>query len=156
MKLFIVFVVFSLICIAGYSQDSLKVKDLADSTQLTFSKVYSDVKAGLVGLGSALKVGSEHVYRVLVKQQIVKSVTWLLTMIVFFLILAKGISWCKRCYKDDDIDFDNSPGPWIGAIITAIVGVIGFISSVCYLDVIVTGFVNPEYGAIKDIFEFIK
>lgn len=44
-------------------------------TSSLYKQIYTDVKYGLAGLADGLKVGVEHVYIVLVKQQVVKSVT---------------------------------------------------------------------------------
>lgn len=47
-----------------------------------FKSVYGDLKNGIVAFAEVLKVGVEHVYIMLVKQQVVKSITALLIAIV--------------------------------------------------------------------------
>ena len=72
--IFITFLSFiSLLSISKTSNDTLvsNIKEsvleaIPDSSVLTFKEVYSDIKSGLTALGSSLKVGSEHVYEVLI------------------------------------------------------------------------------------------
>ena len=104
-------------------------------TSSTFKQVYSDVKQGLVGLAAGLKVGVEHVYKVLVKQQVVLAISWLLYLIslipIGFILYKGGVKIYAYC------DDDNPMGLF-------------------HMDIIVTGFVNPEYGAIKEIINLIS
>lgn len=128
----------------------------SDTAKLTFARVYGDVKAGIVGLASALKVGAEHVYKVIVKQQVVNAITYLITVLVLFILCLRFWSIHKAAvtkhgeYWDDHT---SAVGPLIGSIITGGLAAILFIVNI---NSIVMGFVNPEYGAIKDILEFIK
>lgn len=126
------------------ANDSLK---LTDSSQVTFSKIYSDVKAGIEGLAASLKVGATHVYEVLIRQQLVSSITYL---IIYVIGLWSTIYFCKVWHKNDE----ECETPLI--IIPIILGVL---TAFCFLFTIkstVTGFINPEYGAILDIIEFVK
>lgn len=121
-------------------------------TSSNFKHLYGDVRAGVMGLASGLKVGAEHVYGVLVKQQIVYSITWLIIiimLIIFTKIFQKVYLHAKREW-DDEVAF---------FFFTALSGlglVAGYIIVACNLTSIITGFVNPEYGAIQDIINFIK
>lgn len=125
-----------------------------DSTTVTFSHVYNDFKDALNGVADALKVGAEHVYQVLVMQQVVNSITWLL--IIAVLLIAGGITLkfgIKDMWnKDKEVKDHKIPLLVIGSIV--------LIASVIVLSVnmstIITGFVNPEYGAIMEIKSFIK
>jgi len=76
-----------------------KTSEIVDSTKKTvkesitsvdtssnFKMLYQDVKEGLSGLATGLKVGVEHVYIVLVKQQIVNSITWVIIYLLFIFI----------------------------------------------------------------------
>jgi hypothetical protein len=124
-------------------------------TSSTFRTMYSDFKQGIVALASSLKVGAEHVYGVLVKQQIVKAITWLFLSIIGFLLL---ISWIK-VYKKDDEDWGNNQGPsGIGIIrgIQIVVALLILGLSLFRIDTITTGLINPEYGAIEDVIEMVK
>jgi acyl-coenzyme A synthetase/AMP-(fatty) acid ligase len=64
-------------------------------TSSTFKSMYSDFKQGIVALASSLKVGAEHVYGVLVRQQVVYAIVYLaLSIIGFILILLQmQITW---------------------------------------------------------------
>lgn len=132
---------------------SVKTKEVATfvDTSSNFKHVYGDIKAGLVGLAAGLKVGVEHVYTVLIKQQIVYSITWLIiiiALIIFTVIFKKIYIYAK----DNWVDMSHFMFTLFGGAGL----VIGYITVLCNLTTIITGFVNPEYGAIKDIINFIK
>jgi hypothetical protein len=124
----------------------------SDSTQVTFSQVYNDVKQALDGMADALKVGAEHVYTVIVRQQLVDSITYLLSYVVIIGIsLALYKKGCAIQSKDDD---DERLIPlYMFSGVFAIIFVALF--AVTISDV-VTGFFNPEYGAIMEIKSFVK
>jgi len=44
----------------------------------------------------------------------------------------------------------------IGGVVLAIISLIILIISICNFNEMITGFVNPEYGALSDIIGFIK
>lgn len=131
---------------------------LPDTTKLTLNKVYTDVKAGINGLAQSLKVSATHVYGIMVKQQIVKAVSNLVVIIVFaiiaILLLNMGSRYRTRHEKSQAEADEN----------LMIVGYIGFVMSAFIFigfflfryDDIIGGFINPEYGAIKEIIRFVK
>lgn len=124
-----------------------------DTSQLTFTKVYSDVKEAINGIAASLKVGSEHVYEVLIKQQIVNSIVWLILIIIDIIgiiLVLKGIKFCS-----DDSKHDVEEGHIIGVVLSSILLVTLTVMCVVQLQTVVTGFINPEYGALKDIMEMI-
>ena len=154
-----------------------KTSEIVDSTKKTvkesitlvdtssnFKMVYQDVKEGLSGLATGLKVGVEHVYIVLVKQQVVYAITYTICIIVLFLFTLffyhnfmvnykktqdKDHSW----YKDD---LDEHFG-LVGNLLIFLVLLTLTIAIFCInIDMIVAGFINPEYGAIKDIINFVS
>lgn len=132
-----------------------------DSTeQLTMLKVYEDVKAGISGLATALKAPAEHVYMILIKQQYVKA--WVGVMTVLLTLIFIGLS-IKFAYNIEDWEggtaFEGKSASSIGFFIAFTVLSILFILITTvggYPAEIIQGFVNPEYGAIKDIIEFVK
>ena len=172
-KLLSLILVCSLAFTAQAKSDSLnsQITEIKDTSQATFDKVYLDIKDGLKGLGSALKVGSEHVYEVLCKQQLVISISWLIMLVIGIVILIKSItklgklSWGISIYYNFDwkdkggyeaylkqnIGFTN-----IVYLMLLILSLIITISPLCSVETMITGFLNPEYGAIKDIVTFIK
>lgn len=134
------------------------VNPLPDSTKLNMNKVYEDVKSGLTGLASALKVGAEHVYGILVKQQIVTSCVWLTVFLIGFLSI---INWFKA-YKSNEVWYNDEDysehitGLGIIRVIQIVISLILLITSIMQIDVIFTGFINPEYAAIKEIMQWVK
>lgn len=144
-------------------------------TSSNFRLMYNDVKGGIAGLASALKVGAEHVYIVLCKQQVVKAVSDLILILLLFGLaywfyrLARNTynSHLKMCGYDPAnakdsayrIDLDDS-AKGVASVILGIVAVALCIAgigafAVNYIEMI-TGFVNPEYGAMSTIMDFAK
>lgn len=121
-------------------------------TSSNFKMIYTDIKSNIQALSSALKVGAEHVYGILVKQQVVNSITWLIfsiLCIICIIVFIKIVMLASKNNWDDD--------GTIGFVFVAGIGCIVFlIICLAHIDTIVTGFVNPEYGAIKEIINFVK
>lgn len=139
-----------------------------DSTQVTFTEVYQDIKGALAAAGDALKVGSEHVYEIMVRQQMVNSVaiTIALTIssILSIYLIRMGFKNLKvdkaRTFKDRYGEVRNGTGECVEVILpTAVgcfIGLVTLIAMSLNFQDILTGFLNPEYGAIMDIKDFIK
>ncbi len=150
MKKFILVALCAFIGTQLCAQDSIMVK-VPDTAALTVREVYTDVKAGLTGIAQALKVPAEHVYGVMIKQQIVKSVVDLILILIavaVFVLLMKYYKYLRNKDASEPQHFFGAAFGSIGAFIY-----IGWAMS--HLGEMVTGFINPEYGALKDIFEFI-
>mgnify|MGYP003612622023 CR=1 FL=1 len=127
----------------------------AIDTSSTFKQIYSDVKSGITGLASALKVTAEHVYGILVKQQIVNSIVYLLTLIIAILILI----FCYKEWNKIEIDLRGDPKetqPFIFTIVSGIIGITLLLVFLFNIDTMIMGFINPEYGAIMDIINFVR
>lgn len=132
-----------------------------DSTSVTFTQVYSDVKGALDALAESLKTGAEHVYAVLVRQQFVNSVTYLL-IDVFFIIISI-VAWIviHKAYKLK-AEQEKNLSEYDKGDYEALYVIPSFITLVCMLvvgitlDDVITGFINPEYGAIMEIKSFIR
>lgn len=158
-KFLVIFVLFfsflvSKADVTGKIDSTVKAVD----TSSTFKMVYNDIKQSLQGLGEALKVGAEHVYEVMVRQQVVYAITWsiyclLCIPIIFFIV--KGMRWSWEKDKPEG-HYDDRFGSIFAIIFGCVGSIILIIIAIKHVDVIVTGFVNPEYGAMKDIMEFIK
>jgi hypothetical protein len=134
--------------------DSTKVAIDNIDTSSNFKMIYNDAKAGLEGLGKALKVGAEHVYVVLVRQQLVKSITGtiIIGLLIFFMVIfLNSVKMVDQTKGDDSYQIIRGT-------------IFGLLSFVFLLYVVmsgkipevVTGYVNPEYGAIESIFDFVK
>lgn len=150
-----------------------EVTEIPDSAQLTFSKVYQDVKTGISALASSLKVGADHVYGVLVKQQMVYAFTYIATIILLIIVSLIGYKEAKSIYKSHretgeqvvgkdrmaDWDLDDSPRGILSvavSILTIGCAIASIIVFCVQIDTIMMGIINPEYGAIKDIISIVK
>lgn len=134
-------------------QTVVNTANQVDTSRLS-KQVYADFKQALAGIASALKVGVEHVYIVLVKQQIVKAIQWTILgilPIIFLLVFGKSVHrWTVKNWDESD---GFTAIPWL---IFFGLCTYGLIVGINHLDTIVTGFVNPEYGAMTDIMDFIQ
>lgn len=149
MKKFLLIALLGLFSFAINAQDSVK-PPLNDTSQLTLNTVYKDVKEGLKGLGEALKVGADHVYAVLVKQQSVNAITFVVVAIIGMIIIIISTLAAIR------VDWEEPNVANIGALIGLFCGLIMIFIPLVRINDIITGFVNPEYGAIRDIMRFIN
>lgn len=143
-----------------------------DSTLVATTKVSSEVNAimnnvfdqtteAVKQISDALKVPAEHVYSVLVKQQTVKSIG-LLVIPFFFIVFTiafyrfhkYGMSPSKK-YKGRDVYYEN--GDYCAFPITSgIIALLLLIATISFIPNIIQGFINPEYGAIKEILNILK
>lgn len=143
--------------LVGYSQDSITIK-VADTNKITATHVYNDITARLDALSKALKVGANHVYGVVIKQQIVYSFTYLPILIAGIVLI---LIFFKRL-KDKGEDWGNTNeggGPtFLGLcrFLQGVAGVVLVIITLSNISEVVTGLINPEYGAMKDIVNWIK
>ena len=134
--------------------------------------MYNDVKSGIAGLASALKIGAEHVYIVIVKQQIVKAISDLLVVLILITVSIVLYNKCRKTYDEhlklagwdgksraSNIDLDDTAKGvtsiflGVGCAIALVAGIICF--CINYNEIIM-GFVNPEYGAMGDIITFVR
>lgn len=126
--------------------------------------VYSDLKTiapkisdGLKEVAKGLKVGAESVWDILIKQQLIYSIGYLMCIILGIL------SWIHFYYRMED-GRKNDWGPGHGeptsyhllAAITLFVAIFfSTISTIHFTDML-TGFINPEFGAIKTIATIVQ
>jgi len=125
-----------------------ELKGIVPDTTLPFYKqVYGDLKGAAISMANGLGIAIKELFSILCMQQIVKSIVNVLVMIICVLLAL----WCRRLYKSAKFDEMNGHGALfllLGAISIAM-----FTFSCYYLMETITGFVNPKYGAIKDIVE---
>lgn len=108
-----------------------------------------------------LKVGAENVYTVIKSQQVVKSIVNVIEYILLILMLILGIKGIligyKCCstdsYGDKEFDHPLLILCGIGTVILLAIS-IGIFSST--ITETITGFVNPDFGAINYILQLIK
>lgn len=112
----------------------------------------------LDALGGKLGVATEFLWGVLVKQQVVEAVygaiavgLWLCLMTWLVRNYKSLIARVRKGWHDDD--------PFV-ALPTCIGGIVGFVLTIFILAVglpaCINGFLNPEYGALKEILETVK
>lgn len=142
-KVFALIISITFVFISFAQNDSIPISDTA---KLTLNKVYSDVKSGIQGLAQSLKVPATHVYTIMVKQQRVSAITWVIVDSFLFLVcLFFIIIWAIS--KDDRDEWWGVP-----VFFTLVFLIFLFLT----VTEIIGGFVNPEYGAIKEIISFVK
>ena len=137
--------------------DSAKqaVKDGVNAvdTSGNFKMIYTDIKTGISALASGLKVGAEHVYEVLVRQQLVNAIVWLIVFVASVIFLRATIKYAIKVIEKEGM---ASEVETVMAFFGNLLAVMIFIIALFHIDTIVTGFVNPEYGAIETIIEIVK
>lgn len=140
------------------------IKGVYNDGKDAIGTIYSDVKSlgpkvesAVTELAKGLKVGAESVWKILVKQQKVWSWCYLIGMIVTIL------SWCNfyyrfktyyHRYRTDDTDWSNSAT--MITIVTFIISMGLSVMSILHLEPMMTGFINPEWGAMMNIIEIAK
>lgn len=144
----ILLIVFLWLGSIGYAQDSLKVGE----TERLIDKYSDKLVTATQSLAKTLEVPATHVYQVLVKQQVVRAIIWLIVDLIVLIIWgAFLIPFIKIPDKSNITQAQEDIV--IPFIVSSIILVIFL---VCNLTIIISGFVNPEYEAIKEIVGFIK
>jgi len=109
-------------------------------------KYSAKIEASIVALAETLQQPAEYVYKVLIKQQKVHAYTWLWVDILLLVITLAF--WILLIF-----DFWDNGDEWYGIPIFFLI--VFVIVLCCTINMIVGGFINPEYGAIKDIANLI-
>jgi len=118
-------------------------------TSRVSKEMYHDFRNGVIAMAEALKTGVEHVYKILVIQQYVHSIVYILIVLILVIV---PLTYFKRMRLWASTSTTNENGAWIAWVLCSILPLVaGFILFVSTATTIVTGFVNPEYGAMKDI-----
>lgn len=138
------------ICVVFAQKQQVVVPDTA---QVTLTRVYNDVTQGIQGLAQALKAPTEKVWEILIKQQKVESIILVIVNSIILLITFIFVIWCIIVYKKDEWYSNDKAGLLIYTIIISVMSIFFLFASI---NTIVTGFVNPEYGAIKEILNVIS
>ncbi len=114
-------------------------------------KVYEKATEYIETLASSLGVAAEHVYGILVRQQVAEGVTTLIMFGVVYLVLGIVVG---VAVKKSDFDYECI------ANYVAVIGciVLIFVSVFAFVDVgdAIMKVMNPEYYAIKEIMDVIK
>ena len=128
-----------------YAQDSTQYVTNSNAEKL-IDKYSAKVENAIIALAEKLQQPVEHVYKVLVRQQLVWGIGTLLGICIGFSFILLGIIVLNKWDWDEDI-----------AIFMQITGyIITVISLILFFIYGLTGLINPEYGALKDIISMIK
>jgi len=155
MKKLIIGLLFLTISLIGYTENRVDdVINAVGNTAEAVNQSTEEVNATVVyftekleELAKSLKVPAEHVYQVLVKQQIVSSIV---DLAVFFVgVILVVLCFIVAFHKNTDWD-EPGFGP-ISSIIMGALSLILIIYGALSINSIISGFINPEYGAIKEI-----
>jgi len=143
MKKLLCFLTISFLFIStGYSQEQPKQSESNTVTQVV-DKVFDRTTEAIQELANALKVPAEHVYSVLVKQQVILGWASAISVGVFLIL---SIVFCLWTRNDE---YDNV-GIGAGAIFSCMLFGVALI---IFLSQGLSCLLNPEYGAIKDILQ---
>lgn len=120
--------------------------DMKDAT----SEIYPDVKNAITEIAKGLGVGAEYVWTVLVRQQVVLGVTELIELLLILCLIIIGVVWLwKTIKKNEAITWKVLPGAFLILFGTLMFGRVDLIT-------IVQGLINPDFGAINYVLDFIK
>jgi len=140
-----------LLTISSYSQEQPASTAPVTETERIIDKYIDKTGEALQSLAETLKVPAEHVYGVLVKQQIVKgigiSAGAILFVVIAIIVTSILINAWQEEYRWDDIVMDQTAlefCAFIAWIFALILVIWFFVEGLACL-------INPEYGAIKDI-----
>ena len=123
-------------------------------TNSTFKEFYHDTRNGVIALAEALKVGVEFVFAKLVLQQIVKSCVNLSVVIILVFV---PLIWFKRMRLWAASKQNGENGVWIAWILATILPMLaGIIFFFCTATTTLTGFINPAYGAMRDVVDMAQ
>lgn len=142
-KISLLLIVLMISALSSFAQQDSGYVTGTDTEKL-IDKYSSKLEAGMTALAKTLEQPAEHIYTLLVKQQRVKAKAWLFVLIA--LATCTLLMWVILVLSVDQ--------DWIA--IPTILTIICFIVIGSAMTTILTGFYNPEYGAIKEIARFLK
>lgn len=114
--------------------------------------IYGDMKTAIAAIAKSLGIATEDVFEVLIRQQVVNSIIYVIVG-VFAIILI--IATYKIAMRIEDPN-TNKEQIFLGfTIVFGFIGIICFVIFMVNFQAMLTGFVNPEYGAIKEIMSWL-
>lgn len=120
--------------------------DMKDVT----AEIYPDVKNAITEIARGLGVGAEYVWTVLVKQQVVLGITELIELLLILCLIIIGVVWLwKTIKKNESISWVVLPGAFLILFGSFMFGNVD-------LTTIIQGLINPDFGAINYVLDFIK
>lgn len=131
-----------------YQDGKALVSTIYNDTKSLTSTIYPDVKAAIVQIASAIGVAAEYVWIALVKSFVVKGTVEILHLVFALAFIILGCILFSKNFKSEQITWKIIPG-----IIVVIIG-LAIACSVDYYTMLM-GLINPEFGAINYILEFL-
>ena len=132
-----------------YQDGKALVSTIYNDTKSLTSTIYPDVKAAIGQIASAIGVAAEYVWVALVKSFVVKGAVEILHLVFALALIILGCILFSKNFKSEQITWKIIPG-----IVVVIIGLI-VASNVDYYTMLM-GLINPEFGAINYILEFVK
>lgn len=125
------------------------VSTIYNDTKNLTSTIYPDVKAAIAQIASAIGVAAEYVWIALVKSFVVKGAVEILHLVFALAFIILGCILFSKNFKSAQITWKIIPG-----IVVVVIGLI----IACNIDyyTMLMGLINPEFGAINYILEFVK
>lgn len=115
-----------------------------------------DLKAAFKTLADSFNTTVERLWDILVKQQYVWSIAHAILLIVTITAWYNVAKMIKKTSSDLTETKEMKAINIIYTILLLVVALYGTTHSVDNLDRMLTGFVNPEFGAVRTIVEFIQ
>lgn len=150
MKKIIVTLIFVMFYAFSYAQD--KGTPPPSETERIVDKYVDKIGDAVDKLAESLSVPAEHVYGVLVKQQMVIAYTSIGSLLIFALLIFISVSLGNKWDRDWD-DWDEFSVYKLWTITFSSFFIISLLVSVLSG---VPKLLNPEYGAIREILDVIK
>ena len=133
-----------------YNDTKSVVTTIYDDMKGVASEIYPDVKNALSEIARGLGIGVEYTWTVLVKQYVVIAIAELIKLILILALIICGIVWLWKVVKNNtSITWKGIPGA-----LMLIVG-LWMMDSIDFIEII-QGLVNPDFGAINYVLQFIK
>lgn len=124
------------------------------------------LKNFLAEMATQLGVAAEHLYGVLIRQQFIEGGTQIFTwicMFIFWIWLFKSyrkkykLFFDTRAIKHEGWENERHEGPmWVYGLLSLGFGIATIICFFTLFTAGITQIANPEFYALKDVFEFIR
>lgn len=147
-KLFTVILILTQLSVFAEDTTTTQISDV----ERVVDKYVDKTTEALKGLAEALQVPADHVYNVLISQQKLISISYILLFFLGLIGLFTTTKIVRYMIKKDYEDAGYVIVGIVGGVIFLIITIIG----IGHTEIILTGFINPEYGAIKEISNLIK